>query len=106
MPGRQSLRVSVEQMDELVGWLALGVVLGGRFGWWLFYHRPSGVAEPWYEPLAIWHGGMSFHGGVVGRFVPLLGVARGSRGSVLLLVGADPPLWTRWMFFWVASTLV
>jgi len=67
-----SLRISIQRLDELVGWLALGVVVGGRLGWWLFYHRPSGAAETWYEPLAIWHGGMSFHGGLIGVLVALL----------------------------------
>src|SRR5207249_11245418 len=34
--------------------------------------RNEGATEPWYEPLAIWHGGMSFHGGLVGVTVALL----------------------------------
>ena len=54
-------------MGDLLVWLVLGVMLGGRVGWWLFYHRSAGAApEPWYEPFAIWHGGMSFHGGLLG----------------------------------------
>jgi phosphatidylglycerol:prolipoprotein diacylglycerol transferase len=48
------------------------VILGGRLGWWLFYHRAQGAAEPWYEPIAIWRGGMSFHGGLIGVTVALL----------------------------------
>jgi phosphatidylglycerol:prolipoprotein diacylglycerol transferase len=61
------LRISKEAMGDLVGWLALGVVAGGRTGWWIFYHRADPtVIEPWYEPIAIWHGGMSFHGGLCG----------------------------------------
>lgn len=60
------LRLSADQLSDLVSWLVPGVLLGGRLGWWLFYHRSEGAAEPWYEPLAIWHGGMSFHGGLIG----------------------------------------
>lgn len=60
------LRISREAVSDLVGWLVMGVVLGGRLGWWIFYHRADGAVEPWYEPLAIWHGGMSFHGGLIG----------------------------------------
>jgi phosphatidylglycerol:prolipoprotein diacylglycerol transferase len=44
----------------------MGVMIGGRGGWWLFYHRSDGSPEPWYEPLAVWHGGMSFHGALIG----------------------------------------
>jgi phosphatidylglycerol:prolipoprotein diacylglycerol transferase len=66
------LRVPAASVGDLVSWLATGVVLGGRTGWWLFYHRSQGAVEPWYEPLAIWHGGMSFHGGLAGVLIALL----------------------------------
>lgn len=60
------LRLPVSTVGDVVSWLAMGVVVGGRTGWWLFYHRSQGAIEPWYEPIAIWHGGMSFHGGLIG----------------------------------------
>ncbi len=65
-----ALRLSPGDLLDLMGWLVAGVVVGGRVGWWLFYHRVEGV-EPWYEPIAIWHGGMSFHGGLIGVAVVL-----------------------------------
>ena len=66
------LRISKEALSDLVGWLALGVVAGGRTGWWIFYHRNMpGQHEPWWEPIAIWHGGMSFHGGLAGVLIVL-----------------------------------
>ncbi len=67
MVRRGMLRLTMAQLADLVGWLVVGVVIGGRAGWWLFYHRSiPGWPEPWYEPLAVWHGGMSFHGGLLG----------------------------------------
>ena len=60
------LRISADVLSDLLGWLVLGVMLGGRLGWWLFYHRGGGADEPWWEPLALWRGGMSFHGGLLG----------------------------------------
>lgn len=66
------LRISHSALSDLTGWLVLGVMAGGRAGWWLFYHRNEGAAEPWYEPLAICHGGMSFHGGLIGVAIVLL----------------------------------
>lgn len=69
---RGGLRLSREDPGELVGWLAGGVIVGGRLGWWLFYHRNEGAAELWYEPVALWHGGMSFHGGLAGVAAALL----------------------------------
>jgi phosphatidylglycerol:prolipoprotein diacylglycerol transferase len=65
------LRMSPELLSDLVSWLAAGVVIGGRIGWWVFYHRRQGSDEPWYEPIAIWHGGMSFHGGLIGVLLAL-----------------------------------
>lgn len=66
MSRRRTLFLPVAAVADLVSWLALGVIVGGRTGWWLFYHRAGGAPEPWYEPVAIWHGGMSFHGGLLG----------------------------------------
>jgi phosphatidylglycerol:prolipoprotein diacylglycerol transferase len=65
------LRLPVASIGDMVSALAAGVMLGGRGGWWLFYHRSQGAIEPWYEPVAIWHGGMSFHGGLTGVLVAL-----------------------------------
>lgn len=66
---RGDLRLSRERLSDLLAWLIAGVLLGGRLGWWLFYHR--GGPEPWYEPFAVWHGGMSFHGGLAGVAIAL-----------------------------------
>lgn len=59
---RSALR---EHADDLTLWIALGVVLGGRLGYVAFY-EPSML---WSDPLgvfALWRGGMSFHGGLLG----------------------------------------
>jgi phosphatidylglycerol:prolipoprotein diacylglycerol transferase len=78
------LRISQEALSDLVGWLALGVVAGGRTGWWIFYHRFDPTQpEPWWEPVAIWHGGMSFHGGLAGVLIVLWIWCRSRRAPVL-----------------------
>jgi phosphatidylglycerol---prolipoprotein diacylglyceryl transferase len=78
------LRISQEALSDLVGWLALGVVAGGRTGWWIFYHRFDPTQpEPWWEPVAIWHGGMSFHGGLAGVLLVLYIWCRSRRAPVL-----------------------
>ena len=69
---RGRLRITSDMLASLITWLAVGVMLGGRLGWWMFYHRGGVEAEPWYEPIAIWHGGMSFHGGLIGVSIALL----------------------------------
>jgi phosphatidylglycerol---prolipoprotein diacylglyceryl transferase len=53
------------QADDLLTWMILGVILGGRVGYVLFYQPAYFAAHP-AEILAIWQGGMSFHGGLLG----------------------------------------
>lgn len=57
-----------EQIDDLLVWITLGVIIGGRIGYTLFYRPGYYVFNP-LEILAVWHGGMSFHGGLVGVLV-------------------------------------
>ena len=56
---------TAEQVDDYVTWVTLGIILGGRLGYVLFYRPGYYITAPW-EALAVWHGGMSFHGGALG----------------------------------------
>ena len=56
---------SVLQVDDFLTWATLGVVLGGRLGYVLFYQPSRFLAAP-LEIFAVWQGGMSFHGGMLG----------------------------------------
>ena len=61
--------------DDLVFYATLGVILGGRFGYVLFY-RPDFYLKDPLQILRIWDGGMSFHGGVVGVTLGIIWLAR------------------------------
>jgi phosphatidylglycerol:prolipoprotein diacylglycerol transferase len=63
-------RPTKPELDDLLVWVAVGVVLGGRLGYVLFYDLASYIEEP-LEILAIWRGGMSFHGGLIGATLAL-----------------------------------
>jgi phosphatidylglycerol:prolipoprotein diacylglycerol transferase len=65
-------------VDDLIVWVALGVVLGGRVGYVLFYNLGSYLSQP-LEIFAVWRGGMSFHGGFLGAVLAIVLFAR-SRG--------------------------
>ena len=54
-----------EHIGDLLFYCALGVVLGGRCGYMLFYDFPNFIAAP-YIIFEVWDGGMSFHGGMIG----------------------------------------
>ena len=54
-----------EQVDDLLVWVTLGVILGGRLGY-VFFYKPGYYLFHPLEAFALWHGGMSFHGGLIG----------------------------------------
>lgn len=69
--GRVGSPASREQIDDLLVWTAFGVVLGGRLGYVLFYDLPYYLDQP-LAVLQLWHGGMSFHGGLIGVFAAIV----------------------------------
>ena len=68
-------RPTPDSVDDLLVYCALGVVIGGRLGNVLFYDPGYYLAHP-LEILMLWHGGMAFHGGMLGAFVGVLLFAR------------------------------
>jgi len=62
---KKGLPLDSEQVADLIFTIALGVILGGRLGYILFYNLPFYIAHP-MKLIAIWEGGMSFHGGLIG----------------------------------------
>ncbi|MSO71622.1 MAG: prolipoprotein diacylglyceryl transferase [Alphaproteobacteria bacterium] len=73
-----------EQVGDFLGWAVVGIVIGGRLGYVLFYNRDHYLANP-NEIFAIWQGGMSFHGGFVGMLLAMETYARGRNLSFLAL---------------------
>jgi phosphatidylglycerol:prolipoprotein diacylglycerol transferase len=57
--------MTVRQVEDLLTWVILGVILGGRLGYVLFYQPGHFLSHPG-QILQVWQGGMSFHGGLLG----------------------------------------
>jgi phosphatidylglycerol:prolipoprotein diacylglycerol transferase len=81
------------EIDDLILWLTLGVIVGGRLGHVLFY-TPALI---WTDPIEIlktWHGGMSFHGGAIGVLAAGFAFARSKKIDPLrlgdIIVAAEP----------------
>jgi phosphatidylglycerol:prolipoprotein diacylglycerol transferase len=62
---KKNIAVSGEEIENIFFFVMLGLVLGARVGYALIYNTAYYAAHP-LEILAIWHGGMSFHGGLIG----------------------------------------
>ncbi|EFH09726.1 prolipoprotein diacylglyceryl transferase [Pseudoroseomonas cervicalis] len=73
---------SAEQVDDFVTWAVLGVILGGRLGYVLFYQPDHYLSAPW-EALYVWKGGMSFHGGAAGVILAVILFCRRQGLSIL-----------------------
>ncbi|MDJ1159285.1 prolipoprotein diacylglyceryl transferase [Chelatococcus sp. SYSU_G07232] len=75
-------RPTAAELDDMLVYVAFGVVLGGRLGYVLFYNFAEFLTHP-LEIFAVWKGGMSFHGGLTGAAVAIWLFAR-SRGLPVL----------------------
>lgn len=86
--------MTAEQVESLLTWIILGVIIGGRLGFVLFYQPAQFLADP-SQILRVWEGGMSFHGGFLGVVVATLIFCRKERIPLLptadALAVATPP---------------
>jgi phosphatidylglycerol---prolipoprotein diacylglyceryl transferase len=76
--------VTLPQMDDFILWVTVGIILGGRTGYVLFYNLPFFVEHP-AEIFELWKGGMSFHGGFLGCVAAVMLFARKNGISILSL---------------------
>jgi len=76
--------VARRDIDDFLVWATLGVVLGGRVGFVLFYNLPFYTDHP-MQMLELWHGGMSFHGGALGVTIAIILFARSRKLPIFAL---------------------
>lgn len=66
-----SIYLTKDKVDDLLTWIIIGVILGGRLGYVLFYNFEYYLQHP-LDALMIWHGGMAFHGGLIGVITAMI----------------------------------
>jgi phosphatidylglycerol:prolipoprotein diacylglycerol transferase len=76
--------LTVADFDDFIVWITLGIILGGRIGYVLFYNPAHFAAHP-LEIFQVWTGGMSFHGGFAGCVIAVLLFARSAKIPILSL---------------------
>lgn len=81
---KRTRRPDAQDIDDFLPWVVLGVILGGRLGYVLFYNFEYYLAHPAHIPF-IWEGGMSFHGGALGVIAVTLIYARKHKIDLLRL---------------------
>ena len=84
MAGRAPRTVTGEQIDDFLFYATLGVILGGRIGYVLFYRFDAYLSDPLLI-LKLWQGGMAFHGGMLGMLIATWWFCRRRRVPVLSL---------------------
>jgi phosphatidylglycerol:prolipoprotein diacylglycerol transferase len=82
---------SSQDVDDLIFWAMLGVILGGRLGYVLFYGLSFWKDDPLY-PVRVWQGGMSFHGALIGVLVAIALFARRRHRAVLDVMDFTAPI--------------
>jgi phosphatidylglycerol:prolipoprotein diacylglycerol transferase len=76
--------ISLADFDDFVLWITLGIILGGRIGYVLFYNLPFFIEHP-LQIFELWTGGMSFHGGFLGCVVAVILFARNRKLPIMSL---------------------
>src|SRR5262245_10534127 len=76
--------ISLAQMDDFILWVTIGIIVGGRSGYVLFYNLPFFIEHP-AAIFKLWEGGMSFHGGFLGCVVAVMWFAHRNGISILSL---------------------
>ena len=96
--GSQTPVANAEQIDDLILWITLGVIIGGRLGYIIFYAPNLFWTDP-LEILQVWKGGMSFHGGFIGVVLAIILFARGNKMDMLKLGDLVAPAAPIGLFF-------
>lgn len=96
--GGQTPTANAPQIDDLILWVTIGIILGGRLGYVLFY-QPQLIWENPGEILKIWQGGMSFHGGLLGVITAVFFFARSAKIDLLKLGDLVAPAVPIGLFF-------
>ena len=88
---RKTAQWSEEQVSDLIFYGAVGIILGGRIGYMIFYGWQGLLDDP-ISIFKVWQGGMSFHGGMLGVFVALYVFGRKTRSGFFAVSDFIAPL--------------
>ncbi len=82
---KTKLSMTFDDLSNFVSWVVLGILIGGRLGYVMFYNLTYYMQNP-ASIFAFWQGGMAYHGGALGAFLATLWYSRSSKKSFLSLI--------------------
>ena len=88
--------------DDLLAYLIIGIIVGGRMGYVIFYN-PEYYLENLHQILMIWNGGMSFHGGLIGVFLATIIFSRKHKIDPYIFLDLISLVAPIGIFFWENS---
>ncbi|GFO75448.1 phosphatidylglycerol--prolipoprotein diacylglycerol transferase [Bathymodiolus platifrons methanotrophic gill symbiont] len=95
---RNDSPVKLEALEDLIFYAAMGIILGGRVGYVIFYNFNQFIADP-LMLFKVWEGGMSFHGGLIGVVLAMWISARKDQCTMLALTDFIAPVVPVGLFF-------
>jgi phosphatidylglycerol---prolipoprotein diacylglyceryl transferase len=82
---KRIIPLTQKDIDDYITWVVIGIIIGARAGFFLFYNINTLIENP-LEIIMVWHGGMSFHGGLIGFTVATIIFSRNRKINVLKLL--------------------
>jgi phosphatidylglycerol:prolipoprotein diacylglycerol transferase len=80
-----SLKFKLSDFDDLISYLIISIILGGRLGYIIFYNLSYYLSNP-YEIIKVWEGGMSFHGALIGIVIGTFLFSKTKKVSTLFML--------------------
>ena len=75
-----NLKFNIEEFDDLITYLIISIIFGGRLGYVIFYNLSYYLANP-FDIIKVWEGGMSFHGALIGIIITTIIFSRNKNSS-------------------------
>ena len=90
---------NLKQFDDLISYLIISLILGGRLGYIFFYNLDYYVSNP-IDIIKIWEGGMSFHGALIGIIIGTYVFSLKKKDTIIFFIRCNSVCFSNWNIFW------
>ena len=93
-----NLKFNIKEFDDLITYLVISIIIGGRLGYVIFYNLGYYLANP-FDIIKVWEGGMSFHGALLGIIVATYLFSKKKKSANIFFIRYYSLRLTYWNFF-------